>query len=176
MLTAAARVPVLGAEIQKEVNDDRARANYWLGRYDSLTLQRDSGGALLEHDPQILLLAANAAYRANRIDPKDRAGSVRRLETIVINYADVLKSSPDLVDAAYNYEFTARLRAALAGGRPGGQQVVAAATQDQAQHGVPGGPPKKVPPNQFNINVPKTGNERTDSPEAGKGGTKVRKG
>src|SRR5260221_383086 len=43
-------------------------------------------------------------------------------------------------------------------------------------HGKPGGPPPQVNMNQFKIVIPKRGEERNDAPDAGKGGTKVRKG
>ena len=79
-LSYAARVPIAGGDITTAVRDDRASANYWLGRYDTLTLQRDSGGALVERDPELLLLAANAAYRANEVDPASRQTSIQRLQ------------------------------------------------------------------------------------------------
>ncbi|HEY3044977.1 MAG TPA: hypothetical protein VGJ39_13170 [Vicinamibacterales bacterium] len=173
-LTYGARVPIVGEEIASAVKDDRASANYWLGRYDTLTLQRDSGGALVERDPQLLLLAANAAYRANELEPGNRQASIQRLQAIVTYYADLVKSHPESFDAAYNYEFTARLRNSLErGGRP------PAAADDKNQptiHGQPGAPAKGAAPNKLNIIVPKSGDERTNSPEAGQGGRKVRKG
>jgi hypothetical protein len=43
-------------------------------------------------------------------------------------------------------------------------------------HGKPGGPPPAVNMNQFKIVIPKRGEERNDAPDAGKGGTKIRKG
>ncbi len=170
----AARLPIVGGDIATAVRDDRASANYWLGRYDTLTLQRDSGGALVERDPQLLLLAANAAYRANEFNPANRQTSIQRLQAIVSYYADLLKSDPELFDAAYNYEFVARLRSSLEhGGRP-----PAAADEENPPtiHGHPGAPVKGPAANKLKIIVPKSGDERTNSPEAGAGGRKVRKG
>ena len=46
--------------------------------------------------------AANAAYRASRFDVTDREASVRRMEIVIRRYADVLRNSPDCLDAAYN--------------------------------------------------------------------------
>jgi hypothetical protein len=43
-------------------------------------------------------------------------------------------------------------------------------------HGHPGALAKGPAPNKLNIIVPKSGDERTNSPEAGQGGQKVRKG
>jgi hypothetical protein len=170
----ASRVPIAGDEVTGAVRNDQAIANYWLGRYEALTLQRDSGGALVEHDPQLLLVAANAAFRANEVDPADRQTAIQRLQTIGTYYADLLKSNPELFDAAYNYEVTARLRTALE------RSARAAAVPDDknrpAIHGQPGAPAKGAAPNKLNIIVPKSGDERTNSPEAGQGQQKVRKG
>jgi hypothetical protein len=118
-------------------------------------------------------LAANAAYRANEFDPTNRQASIQRLQAIVTYYADLVKSNPELFDAAYNYEFTARLRSSLErSGRP-------PAPDDKNQptiHGHPGAPAKGAAPNKLNIIVPKSGDERNSSPEAGQGGQKPRKG
>ena len=173
-LTYAVRMPLVGDDLGSAVRDDRASANYWLGRYDALTLQRDSGGALVELDPQLLLLAANAAYRANEFDPANRQTSIQRLQAIVTYYADLVKSNPELFDAAYNYEFTARLRSSLE--RSGRPPAPADDKNQPAIHGQPGAPAKGAAPNKLNIIVPKSGDERTNSPEAGQGGRKVRKG
>jgi hypothetical protein len=170
----AARVPILGDDIASAVRDDRASANYWLGRYEALTLQRDSGGALVEHDPQLLLVAANAAYRTNELEPADRQTSIQRLQAIGTYYADLLKSNPELFDAAYNYEFIARLRASLERSARGSPPP-----DDKSQpaiHGHPGAPAKGAAPNKLNIIVPKSGDERTNSPEAGQGQQRLRKG
>ena len=181
-LTYAARVPLVGDDLGSAMRDDRASANYWLGRYEALTLQRDSGGALVEQDPQLLLFAANAAYRANQLEPADRQTSIQRLQAIVTYYADLLKSHPDVFDAAYNYEFTARLRSTLeqrSPRAPAQAEKKAAPEEDKKEpsiHGRPGAPAKGAAPNKLNIIVPKSGDERTNSPEAGQGGQKVRKG
>ena len=173
-LAYAARVPLIGDDLGSAVRDDQASANYWLGRYDVLTLKRDSGGALVERDPQLLLFAANAAYRANELEPADRQTSIQRLQAIVTYYADLVKIHPELFDAAYNYEFTARLRSTLE--RSPKAPKVAEDKVQPAIHGQPGAPAKGAAANKLNIIVPKSGDERTNSPEAGAGGQRVRKG
>jgi hypothetical protein len=175
-LAYATRVPLVGDDLGSALRDDQASANYWLGRYDTLTLQRDSGGALVERDPQLLLFAANAAYRANELEPADRQTSIQRLQAIVTYYADLVKSHPELFDAAYNYEYTARLRSTL---ERSTRAPAPAAAEDKVQpaiHGQPGAPAKGAAANKLNIIVPKSGDERTNSPEAGAGGQRVRKG
>src|SRR5687767_8585146 len=64
-LVSAMRVPVFGDEMAQAAESGRATAAYWLGRYDELALERDAGGALVERNPRLLLLAANAAFRAS---------------------------------------------------------------------------------------------------------------
>ena len=180
-LTYAARVPMVGNEIASSIRDDRASANYWLGRYDALTLRRDSGGTLIERDPRLLLVAANAAYRANELDPPDRQAFIQRLQTIGTYYVDLMKSDPELFDAAYNYEFIARLRSSVEKEKTGRPKADPKADPEEdkpepAIHGQPGAPAKGAAPNKLNIIVPKSGDERTNNPEAGQSGRKGRKG
>jgi|SRR5688572_7478264 hypothetical protein len=184
-LTAAARVPRFGAEMAQAAESGRATAAYWLGRYDRLALERDAGGALVERDPRLLLLAANAAYRASRIDTVDRNTALDRLDTIVRNYADVLKStsgaassdgSDVLADAAYNYELATRMRTTLERVRPGAKPVPKPETAPSTIHGTQGGPPKAVDMNEFRIVIPKRSDERDQNPEGGQGQQRIRKG
>ena len=88
-------------------------------------------------------------------------------------------------DAAYNYELAVRTRDMLAKPRaaapkaaPKPQATAEAADLPEGPtlHGKPGGPPPAVNMNQFKIVIPKRGEERNDAPDAGKGGTKIRKG
>jgi hypothetical protein len=63
----------------------------------------------------VLLHAANAAFRASQGEA-DRNLAIRRLDTVVKTYAEVLKNAgdgPKAADAAYNYEYAIRLRDTL---------------------------------------------------------------
>jgi hypothetical protein len=182
-LANAARVPRYGAAIDSEAKDGRATAAYWLARYDALALERDAGGAPVETDPIVLLLEANAAYRSTRQVTLDRDSALARLDAIVRNYGDVLRSSAGsavIEDAAYNYEFTARMRAVVEktrnGTLPAATDPAVAAGPTPSIHGHQGGPPKNVDMNQFKIVVPKRSDERDNNPEGGQGQEKVRKG
>ena len=177
------RVPVLGAQAEVDVRDLRAQATYWRADYASLAPQRDAAGSLTEANPALQLVSANAAFRAGQAST-DRLDAVRRLDTVVKTYADVLRSSAGHADAAYNYELVVRVRDVLA--HPRGAPKTAAKAPPAAEesdlpagptlHGKPGGPPPTVNMNQFKIVIPKRGEERNDAPDAGKGGTKIRKG
>jgi hypothetical protein len=185
-LGAARRVPQVGQAAATDLRDARAVATYWSGGYAAITPQKDANGAVTETDPEILFLAANAAFRSSQSD--DRAATLRKLDTVVKNYADVLRNSPGHVEAAYNYEYAIRVRDMLAKAKPAPASKTAKATLKAVEeamgdlpagatlHGRPGGPPPATDMAQFKIVIPKRGEERKDNPEAGKGGVKVRKG
>jgi hypothetical protein len=178
-LEYAARVPGSGGGIAAERRELSASAEYWMARYDALTLDRDAGGALLERDPRVLLLAANAVFRTARLDGVDRDTAVEQLESIVRNYADVLRSeagSGVLVDAAYNYELAARMRNALQRLRANAPLPPRPAPPAATVHGRQGGPPKNVDKNQFRVVIPKRSDERNRDPEGGQGQNKPRRG
>jgi hypothetical protein len=185
MIGLERRVPVVGPQTEVDVRDLRAEAKYWRSDYASLAPQRDAAGSLTETNPALQIVSANAAFRASQ-QMADRLDAVRRLDTVVKTYADVLRSSGRQMDAAYNYELAVRARDTLARPRPGAPSKTASKAQPTAEegdlpagptlHGKPGGPPPTVNMNQFKIVIPKRGEERNDAPDAGKGGTKVRKG
>ena len=177
------RVPVVGEKSAADVRDTTATAKYWQSDYAGIAPQKDAAGAVAETDPEILLLNANAAFRTSQASG-DRAEAIRKLDGAIKNYADVLKANPR-EDAAFNYEYALRLRDALGKVRASAPfkptpRMVAEEGADlpagPTLHGSPGAPPEKTDMSQFKIVIPKRGEERKDNPEAGKGGTKVRKG
>src|SRR5688572_4398962 len=108
------------AVMSAAVREQRATSRYWLQEYSSLALQTDASGEVLERNPEIVFLAANAAYRSTPLDGR-AAQVVPQLERLLEQYALVLERDPDHFDAAYNYEFVSRLRDGLSrapGGKP----------------------------------------------------------
>jgi hypothetical protein len=199
-LSLEKRVPVLGEETEADVRDARAASGYWRNDYAAIAPKRDANGIVTETDPGILLLTANGAYRASQA-ATDHNELVRRLDAVVKSYGEVLKAPASActapgpvceahaMDAAYNYEFAIRSREAAAKAKPtapskaGNAKAAVLKAMDEGDlpagstlHGRPGGPPPAVDMNQFKIVIPKRGEERKDAPDAGKGGTKVRKG
>jgi hypothetical protein len=162
-------LPVVGTGMAVAAHDDRATAAYWLSRYEDLVAQRDAG----DHDPAVLLLAANASFRASQAVAADRAAAARRLDAVIKTYADVLKTGGGQADASYNYEFVVRMRDALARNRIGG---VPAPDPQATLHGHAGAPPKGVEMSKFKVMIPKRGDERKENDEAGKNGQRQRKG
>src|SRR3954453_5641055 len=192
------RVPVLGKAAETDARDLRAAAGYWRTDYAAIAPQHDANGVITETDPAILLLNANAAFRASQA-AGDRLDTVRRLDNVVKSYSEVLKAPAcgagdracdgRSMDAAFNYEYAIRTRDQLpkspAPAPKSGAKAAAAAgkvTDDSdlpagpTLHGRPGAPPAAVDMNQFKIVIPKRGEERKDAPDAGKGGQKIRKG
>jgi hypothetical protein len=185
---------MLGKAAETDARNVRAAAGYWRTDYAAIAPQHDANGVITETDPAILLLNANAAFRASQA-AGDRLDTVRRLDTVVKNYAEVLKAPAcgasdracdgRAVDAAFNYEYAIRTRDMLAKQRGPAAKATAkmARAADETDlpsgptvHGKPGAPPAAVDMNQFKIVIPKRGEERKDAPDAGKGGQKIRKG
>jgi hypothetical protein len=190
------RVPVLGKAVENDARDLRASAGYWRADYAAIAPKHDANGVITETDPGILLLTANAAFRASQA-AGDRLDTIRRLDGVVKGYAEVLKAQSAAcngdkaceargVDAAFNYEYAIRLRDNLAKAKNAPLAKTPAKTAAKADetdlpsgptlHGRPGAPPAAVDMNQFKIVIPKRGEERKDAPDAGKGGQKIRKG
>jgi hypothetical protein len=176
----------LGREDAADARQLHATADYWEGRYGALEPRRDAGGAITETDPDVLLFAANASFRASQGEI-DRNLALHKLDAVVKTYAEVLKHDSEHADAAYNYEYAIRLRDALGKARPtpAARAAREAANAEETHgdlpsgptlHGHPGGPPAKADMSQFKIVIPKRGEERKDDPQAGKGGAKIRKG
>lgn len=159
----------------------RATVAYWLGGYDSVMVEGEQ-----ELDVEILLTAANAAYRASaRQTTAPQAEQVQRLDGVLQAYASVLKASPRHADAAYNYEYVSRVRDQVAS-RVAGKTPAAPATVPRPPagdlpdgntiHGRPGGPPPEAKTEEFQVIAPMEYGDREAQPEATPGGKIQRKG
>ncbi|MDP2321495.1 MAG: hypothetical protein Q8O42_19405 [Acidobacteriota bacterium] len=138
-------------------------AAYWQGDYDTVATDVDAK-----------LMAANAAYRKLRQQGGTWQTVVGRLDNVVKSYAEILREQPDNAEAAFNYEYTVRLRAVLTARK----QPVAPfdATATLTLHGFEGAPPEASDMKKFKMIVPMRPDERLEAEKAGKGTTKVRKG
>lgn len=143
----------------------RAEFDYWRARYERLTPLTGATGEAPSTNPQLLLIAANAMFRASAPDPANTRGSVERLDRVLEAYGDVLRADPANMEAAFNYEYVSRVRETLARGR----YVVRtprtiAASEDlpagPTVHGRPGNPPPEVPTDSFKTFSPLQQDER----------------
>lgn len=139
-------------------------AGYWRGDYD----------AAIEN-PDAKLLAANATYRKIRAAGGSWQAVVGRMDSLVKQYAEILREHPENTEAAFNYEYVVRLRAVIAQ-RKLPVPPVDAKANGLTVHGFPGAPPEEADMKKFKMIVPMRPDERLEAEKAGKGTTKVRKG
>jgi hypothetical protein len=91
---------------------------------------------------------------------------------VLKGYGRVLDQSPASLDAAYNYEFVARLRNALSGGRASGLPE----PESRSMQGEEGEPPEGTRKSDFNVIVPLRPEERQEQLDPGSGAEFKRKG
>jgi hypothetical protein len=139
-------------------------AAYWQGDYKAVADNTDAK-----------LLAANAAYRNMRKAGGSWQAVVGRMDTLVKQYAEILRDDPNNMEAAFNYEYVVRLRQVIAARK----QPVAPVNATDAGltiHGFAGAPPEEADMKKFKMIVPMRPDERLEAEKAGKGTTKVKKG
>jgi hypothetical protein len=161
--------------------DDSATplAQYWRRDFDRLVTVAPAAEG--DTSAETLLVGANAAFRAGQLSARTREDQMRHLDTVLQHYATVLRAPEFLADAAYNFEYVARLREGLnkpraatlpppdlpaAGDLPGGPTI----------HGRPGGPPPATRGEEFQIITPMEYGDRETQPEPNPGGKPLRKG
>ncbi|HEX6164892.1 MAG TPA: hypothetical protein VFZ31_16105 [Vicinamibacterales bacterium] len=170
---------------RRRLSDDiriaKATVAYWLGRYSAVAADTTDG----EADAAILLATANAAFREAQRDPAVGPAAVQRLDGVLQAYAAVLKASERNTEAAYNYEYVARIRdevarspqgriakSPAAGGPIMGGDLPAGATI----HGGPGAPPPDAKMEELQTIMPMEYGDREAQPEPTPGAKRERKG
>ena len=167
--------------LSSDIRRIRARVAYWIGSYDSVMDEKSA-----ELDPEVLVTAANAAFRVSDRDAAaPQAQLVQQLDGVLQAYAAVLKASPRHADAAYNYEYVSRVRDEVAARVASKTPPVASAKargrvgdlpEGNTIHGRPGGPPPDAPTEEFQVIAPMEYGDREAQPEATPGGKIQRKG
>ena len=170
---------------KRRLSDDiriaKANVAYWLGRYDSVAADTANGAA----DADILLAAANAAFRESQRGTSPGPAAVQRLDGVLQAYAAALKAAPRHAEAAYNYEYVARIRdqvarapvgksakaPVVAGPRMGGDLPIGPTI-----HGGPGAPPPDAKMEELQTIAPMEYGDREAQPEATPGAKRERKG
>jgi hypothetical protein len=177
--------------LSDEIRIAKARVAYWLGRYGTVAADTDDGKA----DADILLAAANAAFREAQRDRATGPAAAQKLDGVLQAYASALKAAPAwraeasakaAADAAYNYEFVARLRDQVARGQGkaarmgpitpstpmrGGDLPLGATV-----HGAPGAPPPDAKMEELQMIAPMEYGDREAQPLATPGARRERKG
>jgi hypothetical protein len=139
-------------------------AGYWRGDYDAAIA-----------DPDAKLLAANAQYRKIREQGGSWQAVVGRMDSLVKQYAEIVREDPNNAEAVFNYEYVVRLRAVFAARKLPVPPLDAKAA-GLTIHGFAGAPPEASDMKKFKMIVPMRPDERLEAEKAGKGTTKVRKG
>jgi hypothetical protein len=153
-----------GARTDADSKTLASTAGYWSGDYDKAI-----------ENPDAKLLAANAAYRKLRQTGGSWQAVVGRMDSVVKQYAEILREDPANTEAAFNYEYVVRLRAVIAA-RKQPVAPVEGPTANISIHGSAGAPPEASDMKKFKMIVPMRPDERLEAEKAGKGTTKVRKG
>jgi hypothetical protein len=170
---------------RRRLSDDiriaKATVAYWLGRYGAVAADTSEGKA----DAEILRAAANAAFREAERDPAVGPAAVQRLDGVLQAYASALKASPRDVEAAFNYEYVARIRDQVARSPQGRIAKSPAATgpvmagdlpAGSTIHGGPGAPPPDAKMEDLQMIAPMEYGDREAQPEATPGAKRERKG
>lgn len=139
-------------------------ATYWQGDYEVVAQNADAK-----------LLAANAAYRNMRKSGGSWQAVVGKMDSLVKQYAEILREDPSNAEAAFNYEYLVRLRQVIAA-RKSPVAPFDAMDQGLTVHGFAGAPPEESDMKKFKMIVPMRPDERLEAEKAGKGTTKVKKG
>ena len=181
----------IGAQpLSTDIRRTRTTVEYWLARYGEVI--DEANGDL---DAEVLLAAANAAFRTQERERGAGAAQVQRLDGVLQAYVAVLKaewprlkgnSARSRTDAAYNYEYVSRVRdqVARSGGKPGKELPRTAAAPRKpgalpagpTVHGRPGGPPPDMKAEEMEVIAPMNYGDREAQPEATPGTRRERKG
>jgi hypothetical protein len=170
-----------GRRLSDAVRVAKARVAYWLGRYDGVAADTAESAA----DVDVLLAAANAAFRQAQGDPATGPAAVQRLDGVLQGYASALKASARNADAAYNYEYVARIRDQVARAPKSTIAAVAGAASRMMGgdlpagptiHGRPGAPPPEAKMEELQTIMPMEYGDREAQPEATPGAKRERKG
>lgn len=170
------------SEVDRELDaGTTATVNYWLGQYGGITADTNNA----EADAHVLRTVANAAFRRAQRELPGAGAAVQSLDGVLQAYASALKASPRDVEAAYNYEYVARLRDQVARA-PQGKPVKAAPAPAAVMagdlpigptiHGRPGAPPPEAKMEDLQMLAPMEYGDREAQPEATPGAKRERKG
>lgn len=180
------RVPLPVETLGSDVRRHRSRVAYWRSEYATLTSPLEATEQqLVGADPTLMMVRANASYRASLSRLGD-AAILERLDGIINAYADVLRADPGRADASYNYEYVVRFRDRLAKMRPRdrtpknlfpAEEVIESVDLPTGPtiYGRPGGPPPEIPGNQFKTIAPMPYDEREET-DPGRGASPRRRG
>src|ERR1051325_7316669 len=113
----ASRLPGVGDAPLNDVRTRRAEIKYWQGQFAAISSPQQEAGTTASENIGLQMVAANAGYRAGRLQAKDKQATIQAVEAGMQSYLGVLKNAAHNEDAAYNYEYLARLKDELLEGK-----------------------------------------------------------
>jgi hypothetical protein len=175
----ASRVPFFGSNRLNEIRARKAAVHYWQRDYGAIVpAQADPIGTLPPDNVELQFIVANAVFRNGRKQAATPAATVQAIDSGIAAQLAVLKNSRRNEDAAFNYEYLLRLRAAVMLKPTGGRSSDEEGDQ-KTTHGQPGGAPRKSDPSDFKILIPLESKEfenQKEGQQAGKTVERQRKG
>jgi hypothetical protein len=107
----ATYLPLVGTGPRDELQAERLGLLYRQQRYGEIAREDPSTpDGLPDHDPSIQMMVTNAHYRDRMSRAKDLDEGLAVLGTAIDGYASILRSVEQSDDAAYNYEYLAKLK------------------------------------------------------------------
>lgn len=175
----AGRIPFVGTAALHQVRARKAAVHYWQQDYAAIVpAQADPIGALPPDNVELQFIVANAVFRQGNARAATPAAYLQSIDAAIAAQLAVLKNSVRNEDAAHNYEYLLKLRAAVAlkptPGRSGDEQG-----DEKTTHGQPGGAPRKSDPTDFKIHIPLEAKEfenQQEGQQAGKAAERERRG
>jgi len=172
-------VPFIGASALNEVRARKAAVHYWQHDYGAIVpTQADPIGALPPENVDLQFIVANAVFRHGRSQANTPASAIQAIDAGIAAQLAVLKNSSRNEDAAFNYEYLLRLRAAVAL-KPNAGQASDEEGTEKTTHGQPGGAPRQSDPTDFKIHIPLEAKEfenQAEGQQAGKAAVRERRG
>jgi hypothetical protein len=164
-LEYASSLPGIGEGPLYDVRTRRAEIRYWQGQFEAISSpQPESGSGTGTENISLQLVAAHAGYRAGRLKAKDKQATVQAVDAAMQSYLAILKNTTRQEDAAYNYEYLARLKEELLNGRADFRVVKAQADPN----GLSGSLMSRGDGAQFKTRIPLQNEERDKAAGAGK--------
>jgi hypothetical protein len=158
-------LPWIGGRVRSDAQRRAAEARYWQGAYSSLVTMAERRTA---DDPAFRFVVANAVFRRAEAEP-DRRAALDAVDVAVAGFKQTIEEAPDDVAAAFNYEYSLRVRKGLT--RP-------PQPAENSIHGLEGNEPIGAGMDKVNILIPLQTDEqiKKGGSEAGKSAPRRKKG
>jgi hypothetical protein len=158
-------LPWIGGQLRSVAQTRSAEARYWQGAFSSLiaTAERRTAAS-----PEFRFVVANALFRRAEAE-HDRRAALEAFDVAISGYKQTLEEASDHLPAAFNYEYSLRVRRSLAN---------APRHAESSIHGLEGNEPNGAGMKNINILIPLQSDEapKKGGTEAGKSAPRRKRG